>query len=292
MKTKRARQINYWTLGGFEGEKPVEKVLVEAREMGYEGVELCFGAGVFGPETPEAVVRGYRDAAKKLGLQITTLATGVHWNLSLGSPDAAERKKAVEFTRAYLQAASWVGAKAVLVIPGAVDVAWDASRPVVPARAVWTNAARSIRSLLPLAKKLRVVMAVENVWNKFLTGPFEMKLFVDQFHSPYVGCYFDVANCRLNGYPEHWIEILGRRIKAVHLKNFSLSDCAGGLHGFGDDLLTGDVNLKSVIAALDKAGYRGPLTAEMVPFSRLPDLVLPDLDLARKTAGQLLAITS
>ena len=55
----------------------------------------------------------------------------------------------------------------------------------------------------------RVTLALENVWNKFLLGPVEFKTFIDQFSRPYVGCYFDVGNVVINGYPEHWIEILG-----------------------------------------------------------------------------------
>jgi len=80
------------------------------------------------------------------------------------------------------------------------------------------------------------------------------------------------------------------RIAAIHIKNFKRNDCAGGLHGFGDDLLDGDVNFDAVKKALKKIGHKGPLTAEMIPFSRLPNLVLPDIPLARDTAQKLLKI--
>ena len=93
----------------------------------------------------------------------------------------------------------------------------------------------------------------------------------------------DAANCCLNCRPSDFPEILGDRIKAVHLKNFAETDCAGGLHGFGDDLFDGVVDFKDLFAELDKIGYKGPFTAEMIPFSRLPDLVLPDQPLAEKT---------
>ncbi|MCM8760446.1 MAG: hypothetical protein NC832_01855, partial [Candidatus Omnitrophica bacterium] len=81
--------------------------------------------------------------------------------------------------------------------------------------------------------------------------------------------------------------ILNKRIVAIHIKNFKRTDCAGGLHGFGDDLLSGDVNFNSVIKALKKINYKGPLTAEMIPFSRLPNLVLPDIPLAHDTAKKM-----
>ncbi|MBU4210945.1 MAG: sugar phosphate isomerase/epimerase [Verrucomicrobia bacterium] len=281
------RQMNYWTLGGFEGKKPVAQALAEASAMGLGGIELTFGAGEFARGITEAQCRAIRAKAAHLNLRIETLATGYYWDHPLSSPDAAERCEAIAFTKEYLRVAARVGAKVVLVVPGAVAVPWDPSKPVVPYAAVWKNATASLRICLKEAEKQKVTMALENVWNWFLADPMAMKLFVDQFKSRRVGVYLDVGNCLINGYPEHWIEILGRRIAAVHFKNFARQDCGGGIHGFGDDLLKGDVNWKAVLAALAKIKYKGPITAEMVPFSRLPDLVLPDMVLARDTVAKL-----
>ena len=166
-------------------------------------------------------------------------------------------------------------------------MAWDPSFPVTPYQQVWDNATKSLRELLPCAVEHNVVLALENVWNKFLVGPVEFREFVDQFASPHIGCYFDVGNVMINGYPQDWIEILGARIAAVHVKNFQRDDCGGVLHGFGDDLLQGDVDFGAVKVALEKIGYAGPITAEMIPFCRLPDMVLPDMDLARDTATKM-----
>jgi hexulose-6-phosphate isomerase len=284
---KNTLQINYWTIGGFAGEKPVEQALAEAKAMGFEGVELTFDGKEFGPGITEARCQEIRKAAKQLGVKIDTLASGYYWGCSLSSSKAEERKKAVAYTKEYLQVAKWVGAKTVLVVPGAVAVPWDASRPVTPYAEVWKNSTASLKQVLPTAKKLGVTIGLENVWNWFLADPIAMKTFVDQFKSPLIGVYFDVANCAINGYAEHWIEILGKRIKAIHFKNFSRSDCGGGIHGFGDDLLKGDVDLKSVVKSLAKIKYSGAVTAEMIPFSRLPDLVLPDMKLAKDTAKKL-----
>ena len=82
-------------------------------------------------------------------------------------------------------------------------------------------------------------------------------------------------------------QILGDRIAAVQVKNFTLQDAGGVLHGFGDDLLEGDADWDAVKAALAAIGYEGPVTAEMLPFCRLPDMVLPDMDLARDTAVKM-----
>ena len=140
--------------------------------------------------------------------------------------------------------------------------------PITPYQQVWDLATASLRELLPHAEKHNVTLALENVWNRFLLGPVEFRMFIDQFTSPYVGSYFDVGNVVLNGYPQHWIEILGPRIAAVHVKNFSREDCGGGLHGFGDDLAKGDVDFAAVKAALQS--YRLPGTDHRRDVAVLP----------------------
>lgn len=290
MKIKNIVQINYWTLGGFEGRKKIEQALADAREMGLEGLELTFGAGEFAPGISKERCHAIRDAARAMGMKIETVATGNYWTKSLTSPQKSVRKEALAFSRDYLQAAQWVGAKVALVVPGAVAVPWDASQPVVPYQTAWKHATQSIRELIPTAAKCGVKIGIENVWNWFLADPIAMKAFVDQFASRWIGVYFDVGNCLINGFAEHWIEILGKRIFAVHLKNFSRNDCGGTLHGFGDDIMKGDLDWPAALNMLKQIGFKGPLTAEMIPFSRLPNLVLPDMDLARDTARKLLQL--
>jgi L-ribulose-5-phosphate 3-epimerase len=287
---KNILQINYWTVGGFDGKKPVEQALKEVKEMGLDGIELTFGAGEFAPGITQKRCKEIRNFADVLGLKIATCASGTYWDISLSATSSSTRRKAISFTKDYLQAAGWVGAKACLIIPGAVFVPWDDKKPVIPYAKVWELSTASIKSLIPSAAKAGIVMAMENVWNGFLADPVAMKTFIDQFKSRYVGAYFDVANCVINGFPEHWVEILGKRIAAVHIKNFKRNDCAGGLHGFGDNLLEGDVNYNAVIKTLKKIGYKGPLTAEMIPFSRGENLVLPDMELARDTSKKMLKI--
>jgi hexulose-6-phosphate isomerase len=287
---KNLMQINYWTIGGFDARKRPEQAFNEAKGMGFEGVELAFEAGEFAPGITKERVLEIKSAASLAGMKVATLATGAYWGNSLSSPDASVRAKAIAFTKEYLQVAQWMGVKTVLVVPGAVAVPWDESKPVVPYATAWKLATDSVKKLLPTAKKTGVTMAFENVWNWFLADPIAMRVFIDQFKSPLVGSYLDVGNMAINGYAEHWIEVLGKRIKAVHFKNYNRTDSGGGLHGFGDDLTGGSVNWPAVVSALAKNKYLGPVTAEMIPFSRLPDLVLPDMGLAADTAKKMRGI--
>ncbi|OGV36803.1 MAG: hypothetical protein A2020_03235 [Lentisphaerae bacterium GWF2_45_14] len=283
------KAINYWVLGGFDGKKDAFSAIKDASEMGLDGLEITVGESVK-PDISESECRKIAAAAKDSSIGLRTLATGYYWGASLASENSEERKNAIEFTQKYIRIASWLGAETVLVVPGAVDVAWDPSRPVESYQKVWDISSDSISALLKDAEKEGINIAIENVWNKFLLSPIEMKFYIDSFGSSRIGSYFDMGNALINGYPEHWIEILGSRIKAVHTKNFTRTDAGGTIHGFGDDLEKGDVNFNAVKDALKKHAPGVPVTAEMIPFCRLPDLVLPDMTLAHDTAKKLLKI--
>ena len=283
--------LNGWIYCGFGGERKPREFIDWAAAKGLDGVELTVG-DCLPADTSEAEAKELAAYAKSKGVGLRTLAAGAGWGKWLTSGDPAERAEAVAFAKKYLQLASWLGVETVLTVPGATRVAWDASHAEVSYGNAWGNAAASIREIAPVAESLGVNLALENVWNRFLVSPMEWKFFLDQIGSKRVGLYFDVGNCCLNTNPADWPEILGDRIKAVHLKNFAESDSAGGLHGFGDDLFNGVVDFKRLFAALDAAGYAGPFTVEMIPFSRLPDLVMPDAALADKVAGQIKELKS
>lgn len=285
------KAINYWVLGGFAGEKTAYQAIDDAAAMGLDGIELTFGDCIKQDVTIEECRKIRKYAADKK-IKLKTMASGFYWGCSLAAPDAAERKKAIDFTEKYITAAAELGVETILVVPGAVHVAWDPSRPVVPYAEVWKNSVSSLKRVLPLAEKLGVKIGLENVWNKFLLSPMEWKFYLEQFKSKNVGIYLDLANLAITGFPEHWIEILGKKVFAIHVKNFKGEDCAGGIHGFGEDIAEGDVKFDNVKTALEKISYKGPLTAEMIPFCRLPDLVLPDMALAKKTASRLKEIFS
>jgi hexulose-6-phosphate isomerase len=152
-----------------------------------------------------------------------------------------------------LERAKWLGATAVLLHPGQLkpetryDAAWE-----------WTRDA--LKAAAPHAERHGVALALENVWNKFILSPTEMQRMVDQVGHPLIGTYFDVGNCILYGYPEHWVAILGGRIKKVHVKDFQRS--VGTAEGFCQ-LLDGDANYPAVVAELRRAGYDDYLTSEV-----------------------------
>lgn len=283
------KALNYWVFGGFSGSATPYQFIDFAVKQGLDGIELTVGDAL-PVDCPESECRKIAAYAAERGIGLRTLASGFYWGCSLGSPDEAERQRALAFTRDYLTLAKRLGAETILVVPGATRVAWDPSRPVVPYETVWTQSQKSLRELIPLAEATGVNIGLENVWNRFLLSPIEWRCYLDELGSERIGIYFDAGNACIYAQPTDYVEILGRRIKAVHLKNFAGSDCLGTLHGFGDDLLKGDVDFDALFAALKKINYQGPFTVEMIPFSRLPDMVLPDLELAETTVKKLKAL--
>jgi hexulose-6-phosphate isomerase len=151
-------------------------------------------------------------------------------------------------------AALW-GADAVLLVPAVVD-------PATSYRQAWERSQRLIRErLIPLAKELKVIIAVEEVWNKFLLSPLEFARYVDELDSPWLKAYFDVGNVVFYAYPQDWIRTLGARIVKVHLKDFQL-DRPNGRFAF-KNLGEGDIDWPEVQRAFAEINYRGFATTEV-----------------------------
>ena len=185
------------------------------------------------------------------------------------------RRRAAGIIRAQIEAAAALGIDTILVVPGAVGVDFIPGCEIVPYETAYARATGFVRAALPLAKKKKVTLTIENVWNKFLLSPLEMRAFIDQFDSDRVAAYFDAGNALAFGYPEQWIEILGRRIARVHFKDYRRA--VGSADGFCD-LLSGDVDWPAVMRALRGAKYTGWIAAEMIPpvpfYKHAPEVLI------------------
>ena len=213
-----------------------------AKKCGYEGIE----------GNPMADL----DAAKKLGDLARDAGTPIHsivyggWGAPFSDPDPKVIEKGLAGMENALRSAKALGASAVLLVPAIVkeDVGYGDA---------YKRSQEHIRKLLPLAKELGVIIAVENVWNKFLLSPLEFARYVDEFDSPWLKAYFDVGNVILFGYAQDWIRTLGKRIVKIHLKDFKRQGYQW------TNLLDGDVNWPEVRKALEEIRYDGFLTPEL-----------------------------
>ena len=257
---------SYWIFdGGLDGSLPIGSAMEQASNLGFEAIELGIASqGVLTHNTTQAECEEIVREAEKHGLEISGVASGESWTTSPTANDEDVRKKIIDFTQKALQVTQWLGTDAYLFVPGAVEVFFLPEAEVIPYDVCYQRASEAISQLVPVAEKLGVAIAVENVWNKFLLSPLEMREFIDNFNTSQVGVYFDVGNVLLTGYPDQWIRILGSRIKRVHIKDFKRS--VGTADGFVD-LLDGDVDFEAVKQALSEINYNGYVTAEMIPFS-------------------------
>lgn len=217
-----------------------------ARAAGFEALQVNTT-----PDEKEA--QEIKQAAEQAGIRIDSIMNMDHWRYPLSSSDPAVVEKSLNGMRTSLHNARLWGAKYVLLVPAVVNAQTGY-------HAAWTRSQEQIRKLIPLAEQLGVVIAIEEVWNKFLLSPLEMATYVDQFKSPYVKVWFDVGNVVLYGYPEDWIHTLGHRIAELHIKDFKRPehDCFKWVN-----LGEGDVDWPAVRKALAEIGYHGTATVEL-----------------------------
>ncbi|MFC5652239.1 sugar phosphate isomerase/epimerase family protein [Paenibacillus solisilvae] len=252
--------INIWS---FPSGSTVQSSITLAKEAGFDGIELALNeTGELSLESKEQELLGYKAQAEDAGIALTSLASGLYWTYALTSNQASIRAKAKDIVKKQLESAAILGVDTILVVPGAVGVDFIPDSEIVPYDQAYDYALEAFAQLAEEAEAVKVAIGIENVWNKFLLSPLELRDFIDKINSPYVGSYFDVGNVLFSGYPEHWIRILNKRIKKVHFKDYRRD--AGGLHGFVD-LLAGDVNYPEVVKALRDVGYEDYVIAEMIP---------------------------
>ncbi len=221
-----------------------------AKDVGFEGIEA---QTIENPKVAEEI----RAASEKAGLKIHSVMNMAHWEFPLSSSDPAVVKKSVAGMETSLRNAKLWGADTVLLVPAVVNAG-------TRYQDAYTRSAKVIREqLLPLATELKVTVAVEEVWNKFLLSPMEFAAYVDSFKSPYLKAYFDVGNVVLYGYPQDWIRTLGKRIVRIHLKDFHMDDKQEKFQW--KNLGEGDIDWPEVRKALAEIGYEGYVTCEIEP---------------------------
>jgi L-ribulose-5-phosphate 3-epimerase len=219
-----------------------------AKAAGFEGIEI-------GTIADAAEAREIKEAAAEAGLTIHSVMNADHWKFPLSSADPEVVAKSVAGMETSLRNAKLWGADTVLLVPAVVN-------PETSYRDAWTRSQKVVKErILPLAQELKVVVGMEEVWNKFLLSPLEMARYVDEFASPWVKAYFDVGNILFYGYPQDWIRTLGKRIQRVHIKDFKLDRGKGKFDW--TNLGEGDVDWPEVRKALGEVGYDGWITTEI-----------------------------
>ena len=240
------------------------------KSLGFDGVEM---------DSPSTLDRDeVLRARDETGLPIHGVVDSVHWQKTLSDNSPAVRAEGVYGLATAIEDASVYGASTVLLVPAVVN-------KEVSYEEAYRRSQKEIRSVLPLARKYGVKIAIENVWNMFLLSPMECARYIDEFYSDQIGWYFDVGNVVNYGWPEHWIRILGHRILKLDIKEYSRAkrDQEGPYAGFRVKLGAGDCDWPAGTQAPADIGYEGWATAEVAggdtarlrEIARRMDRILP-----------------
>ncbi len=259
---------------------PDQTTLEKLKGAGFDGIE----SGVWNASPDDAARQ--RQAAEKLEMHIHSVLRG--WT-NFNSPDSAQVAQDIASVETALRACQGYGADALLLVPCrllanvevpkpedfAIDfdphtgyvqrvVTGDNAKyePYMKAQNEAIDASRkALEKLIPVAEKMGVIIALENVWSNLWVKPKLFASFVNSFASPWVQSYFDIGNHVKYAAPEQWIQALGKTIVKIHVKDFVV-DRASPQGGKFVDIRDGDVNWPSVMKELDAVGYDGWMTIE------------------------------
>jgi L-ribulose-5-phosphate 3-epimerase len=261
-KRNLRKAIMYSTIG-VKG-SVLEKFRV-VKDAGFEGVEPM------GAMNREEVLAAF----KETGLQAASVCDHIHWTKPLSAPDEATRKLGLDGLLNSLADAHAYRAGSVLLVPGI-------ARDGVSYEQCWERSIVEIKKAIPVAKDLGVKISIENVGNNFITTPEQAMAYLDAMNSECVGWHFDIGNVgRAHGPAERWIQVLGKRIVRIHVKDFTTKPAVAGASGVRPKLLDGETNWPAVMSALDRAGYQGWAISEQ------PDSQAADLETARDLAQRM-----
>lgn len=224
-------------------ELPFRERFQLAKEVGFVGIE----AQTVG-DAGEA--EEIAEASRAAGIPIHSVMNMDHWRYPLSSADPEVVDRSIAGMETSMRNAVQWGADVVLLVPAVVNEETTYEQ-------AWERSQKEIRRLLPLAEELGVIIAVEEVWNRFLLSPPEFARYVDEFNSPWLRAYFDVGNIVMYGIPQHWIRTLGERVVRFHLKDFDTQ--TRQFVPLGE----GSINWPAVRTAIDDIGYSGYLTVEL-----------------------------
>ena len=261
-KRKLRKAIMYSTIG-MKGS--VLDKFRAMKEAGFEGVEPMGGMN------RDEVLAAF----KASGLQAASVCCHTHWEKPLSAPDESTRKIGLEGLLLSLRDAQAYGATSVLLVPGV-------ARNGVTYQECFERSIVEIKKAIPVAKETGVRIAIENVGNNFIMSPEQAVEYLDAINSEWVGWHFDIGNAGRVGPAERWIQVIGKRILRIHVKDYSTKPADPAARGNArPKLLDGDTNWPAVMKALDSVGYTGWAISEQ------PGNQAADVETARDMAQRM-----
>lgn len=247
--------INAWSV---DKNTNFEDMFAQLKEAGFEGVELNIdkeGASAHSltMDMTKDELLAIRALSEKYELPVTSLSTSNPLGGTSGNRTLWDKQKEVIFKQ--IEFAQILGAKGILTVPGGMHTGMS----LKGARETSIEFYKSIKAEVEASG---IIVGLENVWNGFFLSPFDAANMIDAIGAKNIGMYFDVGNVVASSNPEDWIEILGERIKFVHVKDYlrNVRTLKGGAFV---DITEGSANWQAVVDGLRKIGFDGYLTGEV-----------------------------
>jgi len=236
-----------WRVGIMEDNlgNPPNGRFALAREIGFDAVELTFGATE--PETlPLWTVEGarrLRQQASEFDVAIPSVCATYFNTFGLGSADGTERKRSIDVLKRLIDTSSEAGAK-VILLPffgtGAMETA-DAQQRAVD----------SVGACARRANERSMKLGIEATLPAVILRDIAIRVM-----DLAVGVYYDVGNVQPVGYNVvSDLRTLADVLVGIHIKDRKNN-------GDNVPLGRGDVNFPQVKQGLREANYRGYLVLE------------------------------
>ena len=269
------KSINLWAFP-YPARMDLRQCFELAKRAGFDGIEVNFDLdNDLSPKASDADLRAIGKMARDVGIAISGMCTFLYWPYPFTADDPKVRARALELASNMIRACHLIGTDNLLVVPGAVFIPWMKEVKEIPLAVCDRRAREAVGKLVPQAERLGVHLNIENIFvSGYLMTAAEMNDFVDGVGSDHVHVHFDTGNVMFFQFPQDYIPVLGKRIRNVHLKEYTKRSTDYTIEGFRP-LLDGTTDWPAVMAAFDKINYRGYLTFEYFhPFAHYPEALI------------------
>lgn len=252
-------------LGGpvFEKCDGPEPWVAAVREAGYRAAYCPVGL-----DADDAAVEAYAAAAARADIVIAEVGA---WSNPL-SPDAAERRAALDKCARSLDLAERIGARCCVNIAGSRGARWDGPSPLDLTAETFGMIVDSVRDIIDRVRPTRTAYTLETMpwmYPDSVDSYLELLQAVDR---PALAVHFDPVNlvCSPQRYFDNaalvrdFVERLGARIRSCHAKDIALAD---RLTVHLDEVRpgAGGLDYRALLHALDGLDVDLPLMLEHLP---------------------------